>query len=227
MRKTQVVSVLALMLVLGIYTSGSTYAKDSLVTAAEAAQAAPESSISAKYPGLDKYLDKMISQYEDNSSAGAAEALSEATEAVNLLKGVNVKTQSETTQSNTVSNASRNTFVTYSSSSAAQVATVVETKQPEITKQPEQVATNIAVKVEEKPVVQAQEVVAESKVEEKTEGSKESTKVEEQPEMTDDVELPNTGVEKKIGAGEMILVSAAVVIATVGATLMVLRSRKK
>lgn len=223
MRKTQVVSVLALMLVLGIYTSGSTYAKDSLVTAAEAAQAAPESSISAKYPGLDKYLDKMISQYEDNSSAGAAEALSEATEAVNLLKGVNVKTQSETvsTQPNSVSGASQNVPSAYSSNPVAQVANTAETKQPE------QVATNIAVKVEEKPVVQAQEVVAESKVEEKTEGSKGSTKAEEQPEMTDDVELPNTGVEKKIGAGEMILVSAAVVIATVGATLMVLRSRKK
>lgn len=245
MRKAQVMSAVALMLVLGINATAYVFAGDETavqgagtgtVTKDETMRVvgAEEStnSVASKYPGLDKYLTDLANKYDKHSDdAGYMAALSEATEAAKLLKGIS-STNSVAEQagevsaaSRTVSSTSRNeTVSTYGASSTAVVA---EASRPEIKEQPERVATNVAVKVEEKPVVQHNAEVAQHDDSESI--AKEDVKSDEAAEEpdTDDVELPNTGIEKKIGVGEMILVSVAVVVATVGATLAVLHSRKK
>lgn len=249
MRKTQVMGAAALVLVLGTGAAKCAFASDGVsgqstgggaVTKSEAMDVAgaeaSANSVASKYPGLDKYLAGLAGGYDENSSnPGYMAALSEATEAAKLLKGVNgndsvAERSGEVAVISEAVNAGRSvTARNYSTDTAMAVAEVVS--QPEAAKQPEQVATNIAVTVEEKPVAVAQSSVeavrGDSDDEPAAVDGAKSDETAEESEAADDVELPHTGTERKLGIGEMILVSAAVVVATVGATLVVLHSRKK
>lgn len=248
MRKAQVVSALALVLAIGGNIPVGAYASEEVAApkatnvtkdAAEAVANTPASadSVASKYPGLDKYLNNLAGQYDAHSNDPQyMAALSEATEAARLLKGlgstpkqaVTAAEQAETTATPAVDNAAsrsaakakpvahevNNTVVPAAGSAQA------AEKEPGV-QLAEQIAANISVKVAEKPAV------AESKAEPEDAPKAEESATEEKSGATDEVELPNTGTEKKIGVGEMVLVSTAVVVATVGASLMVLRSRKK
>lgn len=234
MRKTQVLGAAALVLVLGAGASECVLASGAAVQSAgtgllgEAATAIakPQSSLSEKYPGIDKYLQDLTNKYD--GSAGATAALTEATEAVNLLKNAKEPTRAKVeTQAKVVVEATPHT-VTQNTTRAANynvhvAAEVVEKKTAEtkVSQQGKQVATNIAVKVEEKPAAQAE--AAAEKSDDKT-AEAEAEQPKDEPET---VELPKTGEETpKASVGQLILAGVAVVIITVGLTVMVLKGKK-
>ncbi len=248
MRKAQVVSALALVLAIGGNIPAGAYASDEAAMpkgtgvtkeAAEAVANTPASadSVASKYPGLDKYLNNLAGQYDAHSNDPQyMAALSEATEAARLLKGlgstskqaVTPAAKAETTATPAVENTVSRSAATAEpvahevNNTVAQAAGSAQATETKPDMQPvEQIAANISVRVADKPAV------AESKAEPEDAPKAEESATEEKSGATDEVELPNTGTEKKIGVGEMVLVSTAVVVATVGASLMVLRSRKR
>lgn len=236
MRKAQVMSALALVLSIGGNIPVSAYASEDVAApkatnvtkeAAEAVANTPASadSVASKYPGLDKYLNNLAGQYDAHSNDPQyMAALSEATEAARLLKGLGSTSKQAVTPAEQTKATSMVVAKTADQSVSKTQTVVRETNNAEVpveAKPAEQIAANISVKIAENPAV------TEAKAESEAEPKVEELAVEDESEATNEVELPNTGAEKKIGVGEMMLVSAAVVVATVGASLMVLHSRKK
>lgn len=221
--------VLALMLVLGAGATANVYAEENtksvseLATEARNVAAESGSDLSNKYPGLDKYLNNLAAKCGNNDSSEAREALSEAVEAASLLKGTKQNSKNVTSAQSNKTNVNYGATVAYVSTSTEVESenrtpqTGALTTERLAVNDSAKVATNVAVEVTDKTASKEKENgVAEEATEESLHND----------EAEDVVELPNTGDKHKLGAGEMILVSAAVVIATAATAAIVIRAKR-
>ncbi len=207
--------------------------KAEILEKAKEAKKLAQQNPSTTYPGLDKYIGKLIDGVEKNKYANADEALAaleEATEAIPLLLEVKVdnnvaKSNAERTESVVKTQSQQNAKVETPKVETvqAQKIEVVETKS----------ATTTETKTETK--VEAKTVKANAKDEAKLTDTTIKVEVadEKQPENSpaeakqdETVELPKTGEEKKAGVGVLILAGIVVVLATVGMTVLIVKGKK-
>ncbi len=161
-----------------------------LVDEAKAARNYVAEHPSEKYPGLEKYLQKLINYAEAEEIENETElkkALDEAIIAVPLL---------------------------------IPQKTVAEVKPQSVTKEKAQPAAEAK--------TQSAATKASLEVESEAKTAHNNVKDEEKVEnvSSEVVELPKTGEARSAGMGEFILAGAAVVIGTIGAAILILRSKK-
>lgn len=232
MRKTQALGAAALVLVLGAGVTAGAYAEESARSGealkAEAQAALNKSgagSLADKYPGIDTYLNNLLAK--DDGSSESTQALQEATEAVNLLKGARLdETSRPVAQEISVQNANRVSAPAASTIEEKEIAKVE--KAPVAKEELQVVAANIAVQVGESAVAQTQSG-AEEKAAVLEKNAKEQKPQENNTEAKSEeaVELPKTGEDAPTASvGQLILAGVAVMIMTVLGVAMVLKSKK-
>lgn len=199
MGKIRIIGALGLVIGLVVVSATSTYATQTLqLTVAEdkaekslkeLVDEAKDAKIyvsqhdSSEYPGLEKYLQKLIDYAETErieDEAELAKALNEVIVAVPLLVPEEPVAKAKTTHQPAVGNGK------------ASQETVAK-------------------------------VVAETVQKDRGESSSDLLEPSAESEV---VELPNTGEVRKAGIGEFILAGAAVLLGTIGATILIMRSKK-
>lgn len=197
---------------------------------------------SATFPGVSNYLERLLNDAHKEMTDAEAEqyiaALNDAEVAAPLLSGL-ARQKSEKAQSaaqGTVSTPVRKTEIT-------SVMTEMELELPETgnqTEMPEPVEVKTTVKkpaeaakaVNEKKAENVKTVQVAKAEDEKapvTKTEKASSAENLETKTAEDVEVPATGRyqdEQKISAGMLVVAGVAVVIATIGATILIIRMKK-
>lgn len=246
MKTTQLVSALGLALTLAaaggscVYAEGNTNSQlQAAIKQAENAKNVAKENPSAKYPGIDKYLEKKIAQAEEIRKSGNGDAatmtqvLDEASEATYLLLGTN---RTEAKAAATASTMARDNepveMLTEANEAQATVVQLAETE----------VKTPVVQTAEAKEVAAPVVTLANTTVKvtvadgdaEKQDATDEGTDAEvndgevaidDTAETQDEVEVPNTG-EKQAGIAELVIAGIAVVLITAGAATMIVKGKR-
>lgn len=206
MSKTRILG--ALVLAMGIsfgaampnsaFATSKTLAE--LTAEAKSAQKYAAGHSSAEYPGMSKYLQKLINFAEADKIENEAElikALDEAMMAMPLIYPEMTKTVATSVQALNLSE-------------PVEVAEVTTAEATNMASEPT-LATTVALTVVAEDEPTAEDAPAAQDYAESVEAA---------------VDLPNTGETRRAGLGELILAGAAVVLGTIGATVLIVRSRK-
>ena len=245
MKLAQITGALGLAFALAIAGSNFTYATDinnsqltAAIARAEAAQKAAAEHPSTAYPGLSKYLAAQIAKAENirkngGDTATMIQILNEASEAASLIASSasnNTTAQSATprTATNTPAAPATQTAAPASDTIATAVKVTVVSN-PDTTKDTAPAAETPAPRTLSDagtPVATTAETGT-SAQETKTPETTDRSDAETDPAKDDDstVALPNTG-EVTSGVTELIIAGIAVVLITIGATVIIVKGKR-
>lgn len=255
MGKTQVLSALGLAFILGTLSNNYSYAMDAtsttgaveresivLTAASESAQNVERTKslptavndvekvleetknvTNTEYPGLREYLQGLVDESKNSKNQGSqelTEALEEASVAAALLTG--------TYKSSAVADKSSAATRTIGKTMAYATTTQkVEAEEEPVAEKQATPAVELANATVTVTVVSSEETKAGTVDEENLDKTADKQNLEQIAEQSSDeaIEVPKTG-EAKTNFGILIVAGVGVVVATLGATVAILRSRK-